>query len=131
MIPTTSSAGDLSAPSPTCEPPRSLTTTFAPCAASSSASPRPMPRPAPVTIATFPSSSPTGVTSESCVLQCQPYLTRVSQYLSGCSCSQGGRTKGDQVGLSRDEVVGMPTGKSTVVIERGPVTEFAGSVTES
>jgi len=25
----------------------------------------------------------------------------------------------------------MPTGKSTVVIERGPVTEFAGSVTET
>jgi acyl dehydratase len=25
----------------------------------------------------------------------------------------------------------MPTGKSTVVVERGPVTEFAGSVTET
>ena len=37
------------------EPPRSLTTTLAPCRASSSACPRPIPRPAPVTIATRPS----------------------------------------------------------------------------
>src|SRR5205085_8948093 len=101
MISTTSSAGDLSAPSPECEPPRSLTTTFAPWAASSSASPRPMPRPAPVTTATFPSSSPTGVTSESCVLERQPYLTRVSQYRSGCDSSQGGEPKGGQRGLDQ------------------------------
>src|SRR6187397_1773535 len=58
MTSATSSAGRLSLPSPVWEPPRSLTTTLAPCAASSSASPRPMPRPAPLTTATFPSSRP-------------------------------------------------------------------------
>src|SRR6476469_5016373 len=46
------------APSPLTLEPRSLTTTRAPCFASSSAWPRPMPRPAPVTIAIFPSNSP-------------------------------------------------------------------------
>ena len=39
--------------------PRSLTTTFAPAAASAIAIPRPIPRPAPVTSAVFPSSIPT------------------------------------------------------------------------
>src|SRR5438093_12901940 len=53
-----SSAGRLSAPSPLTEPPRSLTTTLAPCVANSSASPRPTPWPPPVTIATLPSSNP-------------------------------------------------------------------------
>src|SRR3954451_24949699 len=33
--------------------------------------------------------------------------------------------------LNRDEIVGMPTGKSTITIERGPVTRFAEAVTES
>jgi acyl dehydratase len=33
--------------------------------------------------------------------------------------------------VTRDEVVGRPTGKSTVTIERGPVTRFAESVTAS
>src|SRR3970040_1322526 len=55
---TTSSAGEVSEPSPAGEPPRSFTTTRQPSLASSSASPRPIPRPAPVTIATFPSSLP-------------------------------------------------------------------------
>src|SRR5438552_18596901 len=51
-------SASLPAPSPFTLPPRSLTTTFAPCFASSSACPRPMPCPAPVTIAIFPSNSP-------------------------------------------------------------------------
>ncbi len=50
---TTASAGDSSF-SPASETPKSLTTTFAPCRASSSACARPMPRPAPVTIAIRP-----------------------------------------------------------------------------
>jgi len=33
--------------------------------------------------------------------------------------------------VTRDEVVGRSTGKSTLVIERGPVTRFAEAVTES
>jgi acyl dehydratase len=33
--------------------------------------------------------------------------------------------------LNRDEIVGMPTGKSTITVERGPVTQFAEAVTES
>jgi acyl dehydratase len=33
--------------------------------------------------------------------------------------------------VTRDEVVGRSTGKSTIAIERGPVTRFAESVTES
>jgi len=33
--------------------------------------------------------------------------------------------------VSRDEVVGRPTGRSTVTVERGPVTRFAEAVTES
>ena len=33
--------------------------------------------------------------------------------------------------VSRDEVVGRPTGRSTVTIERGPVPRFAEAVTES
>ena len=33
--------------------------------------------------------------------------------------------------VSRDEVVGRPTGKATITVERGPVTKFAESVTES
>jgi len=34
------------------------------------------------------------------------------------------------MGVTRDEVVGMPTGKATI-IERGPVTQFATSVTDA
>ena len=33
--------------------------------------------------------------------------------------------------VSRGEVVGRPTGRSTVTVERGPVTRFAEAVTES
>ena len=33
--------------------------------------------------------------------------------------------------VSRDDVIGRPTGKSTLVIERGPVSAFAKAVTES
>lgn len=33
--------------------------------------------------------------------------------------------------VSREEVVGRPTGKSTIAIERGPVTAFAASVTDT
>jgi acyl dehydratase len=33
--------------------------------------------------------------------------------------------------LNRDEIVGMPTGKATITIERGPVTQFAASVTDT
>src|ERR687898_2210719 len=51
-------SASLDAPSPPALPPRSLTTTLAPCLASSRAWPRPIPCPAPVTIATLPSSSP-------------------------------------------------------------------------
>src|SRR5271163_4498305 len=54
---TTSSAGERDCPVPSKCPPRSFTTTFAPCFASSSASSRPMPRPAPVITATLPVSS--------------------------------------------------------------------------
>jgi hypothetical protein len=53
----TSSAGERDWPVPSKWPPRSLTTTLAPCLASNNASSRPIPRPAPVTIATFPSSN--------------------------------------------------------------------------
>jgi hypothetical protein len=35
------------------------------------------------------------------------------------------------VTVNRDDVVGRPTGKSTITVERGPVTQFADSVTES
>src|SRR6516162_7329886 len=51
----------LPVPDPSRAPPRSLTRTFAPSAAMASACSRPMPPPAPVTIATFPSSKPMGV----------------------------------------------------------------------
>ena len=51
----TADAGPASAPSPSIEPPRSLTTTRAPRSASRRAWARPMPRPAPVTTATRPS----------------------------------------------------------------------------
>ncbi len=33
--------------------------------------------------------------------------------------------------VERDEIVGRPTGKSTVTIERGPVTQFAEAVTDT
>ena len=33
--------------------------------------------------------------------------------------------------VSRDEVVGLPTGKATITIERGPITQFAASVTDT
>ena len=35
------------------------------------------------------------------------------------------------MGVSRDDVVGMPTGKATIAVERGPVTQFAASVTDT
>jgi acyl dehydratase len=35
------------------------------------------------------------------------------------------------MGVTRDEVVGRSTGRSTLAIERGPVTRFAEAVTES
>ena len=35
------------------------------------------------------------------------------------------------MGLERDEVVGMPTGASTIHIERAPVSRFAKGVTDS
>src|ERR1039458_6538767 len=54
---TTSSAGERDCPVPSKWPPRSLTTTLAPCLASNNASSRPMPRPAPVITATLPVSS--------------------------------------------------------------------------
>src|SRR5437660_2272269 len=54
---TTASAGPADAPEPSTAPPRSLTTTRAPCAASAIAWARPSPRPAPVTTATRPSQS--------------------------------------------------------------------------
>ena len=43
------------------------------------------------------------------------------------------RSRGTHMGsdLDRDEIVGMPTGKATITIERGPVTQFAASVTET
>ena len=52
---TTCSAGLKSPPLPSMFPPRSLTTTLAPCDAKLSACSRPIPRPAPVTMAIFPS----------------------------------------------------------------------------
>src|SRR3954470_11234212 len=33
--------------------------------------------------------------------------------------------------VSKEEVVGLPTGKAAIAIERGPVTQFAASVTDS
>jgi acyl dehydratase len=33
--------------------------------------------------------------------------------------------------VSKEDVVGMPTGKATIAIERGPITQFAASVTDS
>ena len=33
--------------------------------------------------------------------------------------------------VTREEVVGLPTGKATITIERGPVTQFAASVTDT
>ena len=54
---TTSSAGERDCPVPSKCPPRSLTTTFAPCLAISNASSRPIPRPAPVITATLPVNS--------------------------------------------------------------------------
>ena len=53
---TTKSAGVAESPVPSTDPPRSLTTTFAPSLANHSATSLPIPRPAPVTIATFPST---------------------------------------------------------------------------
>ncbi len=54
---TTSSATEVSAPSPRMVPPRSLTITAAPRRANSSAYKRPSPRPPPVTIATWSAKS--------------------------------------------------------------------------
>jgi acyl dehydratase len=33
--------------------------------------------------------------------------------------------------LDKDEIIGMPTGKSSIGIERGPVTQFAASVSDT
>jgi acyl dehydratase len=33
--------------------------------------------------------------------------------------------------VTREEVVGLPTGKATIAVERGPVTQFAASVTDT
>ena len=33
--------------------------------------------------------------------------------------------------VSRDDVVGLPTGKATITVERGPITQFAASVTDT
>src|ERR1039457_6657855 len=54
---TTYSAEERDCPVPSKWPPRSLTTTLAPCLASNNASSRPMPRPAPVITATLPVNS--------------------------------------------------------------------------
>jgi acyl dehydratase len=35
------------------------------------------------------------------------------------------------MGVTKEEVVGMPTGKATIAIERGPITQFAASVTDA
>lgn len=35
------------------------------------------------------------------------------------------------MGVTKEEVVGRPTGKATIAIERGPITQFASSVTDS
>ena len=35
------------------------------------------------------------------------------------------------MGVTKEEVVGLPTGKATIAIERGPITQFAASVTDS
>ena len=58
MSATVCAASEASRPVPSTFAPRSLTTTFAPLAASMSACSRPIPRPAPVTIATRPSQIP-------------------------------------------------------------------------
>src|SRR6516225_6632042 len=58
IVSTTSLAGPIELPDPSTLDPRSLTTTRAPCRASSKACSRPRPRPAPVTIATRPSQIP-------------------------------------------------------------------------
>jgi hypothetical protein len=33
--------------------------------------------------------------------------------------------------VTKDEVVGMPTGKAVLTMERGPVTQFAAAVTDT
>jgi acyl dehydratase len=40
-------------------------------------------------------------------------------------------SKGERMGVSRDEVVGRSTGKAVLSVERGPVTRFAEAVTET
>jgi acyl dehydratase len=35
------------------------------------------------------------------------------------------------MGVSKEDVVGLPTGKATITVERGPVTQFAASVTDT
>src|SRR3954454_10481868 len=37
----------------------------------------------------------------------------------------------EHMDVDRDEYVGMSTGKSTITVERGPVTQFAASVTDT
>ena len=69
ISPATSRAGARSPPSPFSVPPRSFTTTLAPCRAARSETSRPIPRPAPVTRTTLPSSIRSRMDSFSVVAQ--------------------------------------------------------------
>ena len=57
LISSTTRSAASPSPDPSRVPPRSFTTTFAPCSANASAWARPRPLPAPVTITTLPSKS--------------------------------------------------------------------------
>src|SRR5688500_16086350 len=83
MRSTVRSAAFWSAPSPVTEVPRSLTTTEAPCFASSRAWARPMPWPAPVTIATLPSRSAMGGSGSFCVSAAEAVLELELEHLAG------------------------------------------------
>ena len=72
---TTSWAGPVDAPLPSTAPPRSFTTTLAPCSASISACSRPIPRPAPVTMQTRPSHIPATASSDRCPVILPPGTT--------------------------------------------------------
>src|SRR4051794_5663200 len=86
---TTSSAGPVvGVPDPSISPPRSLTTTLAPCSASISACSRPMPRPAPVTMHTRPSHIP--------ATDASPGFDWRHVYGSGCT----GRQPGERLSTS-------------------------------
>ena len=69
-------AGVISDPEPSLAPPRSLTTTLAPCEANNKACSRPRPRPAPVIIATRPSSVPMVILLQ--VSEVQPRRSRTA-----------------------------------------------------